>query len=81
MFTVVDLDPDDTTTEVFAAEFFTERLTLHSVAWSSLRGAPVVLRSKVIDALLGPAYAVAMADITGPNSRREASSPHGCVDG
>ena len=67
MFDVVDLDPDDDVLEVFAAEFFSRRLTLHRLRkgdWRTGRR-PRVLTSEVLDDALGPAYSVVLADLMG----------------
>lgn len=67
MFEVVDLDPEDDTVEVFAAEFFSRRLTLHRVQKGDHRTGrlPRVLTSEVLDDTLGPAYSVVLADLRG----------------
>ena len=44
MFEVVDLDATDDTVEVFAAEFFAQRLTMHSLKWSDEKGLPCVVQ-------------------------------------
>lgn len=62
MFTVLSL-----LTQVFAAEFFSRRLTLHRIRkgdWRSGR-LPRVLTSEVLDENLGPAYSVVLADLKG----------------
>ncbi|GAB5032223.1 afg1-family atpase [Nannochloropsis oceanica] len=67
MFDVVDLDPEDDVLEVFAAEFFSRRLTLHRLRkgdWKTGRK-PRVLTSEVLDHALGPAYSVVLADLKG----------------
>ena len=51
--------------QVFASEFFAERLTLHRIAWSRASDAPFVVDTQVIDNGLGPAYGVVVADLTG----------------
>jgi len=67
MFDVVDLDESDDVLEVFAAEFFSRRLTLHRLRkgdWRTGRR-PRVLTSEVLDDALGPAYSVVLADLKG----------------
>lgn len=52
---------------MFAAEFFTQRLTLHRIRkgdWRTRRR-PRVLSSEIIDDTLGPAYSVVVADLKG----------------
>jgi len=68
MFEVVDLDVTDDTVEVFAAEFFAQRLTMHSLKWDEEKGVPVVVQREVIDDSLGQAYSVAIGDLDGPMS-------------
>ncbi len=67
MFDVVDLDPTDDVLEVFAAEFFSRRLTLHRIRKGDWRTGklPRVLTSEVLDDTLGPAYSVVLADLKG----------------
>ena len=53
--------------QVFAAEFFSRRLTLHRIRkgdWRSGR-MPSVVSSEVLDDTLGPAYSVVLADLEG----------------
>eukprot|EP00288_Rhodomonas_lens_P019088 CAMPEP_0177715440 /NCGR_PEP_ID=MMETSP0484_2-20121128/13994_1 /TAXON_ID=354590 /ORGANISM="Rhodomonas lens, Strain RHODO" /LENGTH=599 /DNA_ID=CAMNT_0019227437 /DNA_START=321 /DNA_END=2116 /DNA_ORIENTATION=- len=68
MFEVVDLDESDSTVEIFAAEFFAQRLTLHSLAWDERTKAPKVVQRDVLDDTLGQAYCVAVGDLEGPRS-------------
>ena len=68
MFEVVDLDRTDDTVEVFAAEFFAQRLTMHSLKWDSSKNQPAVVQREVLDDSLGQAYSVAIGDLEGPNS-------------
>jgi len=68
MFEVVDLDVTDDTVEVFAAEFFAQCLTMHSLKWDEGKGVPVVVQREVIDDSLGQAYSVALGDLDGPMS-------------
>eukprot|EP00752_Nemacystus_decipiens_P014828 g13201.t1 len=68
MFEVVDLDPDDSTVQVICAEFFSGRVTMHSL-WGggSLPGSsrPSVTESWVLDDNAGPAYSITAADLRG----------------
>ena len=68
IFEVVDLDEEDSTVEVFAAEFFARRLTMHSLGWDDDKGVPVVVERQVIDDSLGQAYSVSIADLQGNKS-------------
>jgi len=68
MFEVVDLDGTDDTVEVFAAEFFAQRLTMHSLKWDAQERLPKVVQREVLDDSLGQAYSVALGDLEGPNS-------------
>ena len=68
MFEVVDLDPDDQSVEIFAAEFFSRKLTMHSLVWDDSRNSPVVVERQVIDDDLGQAYSVSVADLQGEKS-------------
>lgn len=68
MFDVVDLDPNDGTVEVFAAEFFARKLTMMSLEWNDQASAPRVKEREVIDSNLGQAYSVQVVDLNGPNS-------------
>lgn len=66
MFEVIDIDPDDDSIEIVAAEFFNERLTLTSLAprrdW--LGPNKIQVKQKmVIDAGCGPAYGVTAANL------------------
>jgi hypothetical protein len=83
MFEVVDLDPEDDTMEVFAAEFFSRRLTLHRIRKGDQRTGrlPRVLTSEVLDDTLGPAYSVVLADLRGDGKGRPSHvlvSSHEC---
>ncbi len=83
MFEVVDLDPEDETVEVFAAEFFSRRLTLHRIRKGDHRTGrlPRVLTSEVLDDTLGPAYSVVLADLRGDGNGRPSHvlvSSHEC---
>jgi len=92
MFEVVDLNPDDGTVEVLAAEFFSQRLTLHALEWDERERCPRVVHREVIDDKLGYAYSVVVADLDGPRSHllvttheylpaEKRSSPLGWVTG
>ena len=48
MFEVVDLDATDDTVEVFAAEFFAQRLTMHSLKWDAVKAMPYVVQREVV---------------------------------
>lgn len=67
MFHVADLDPLDSTVQVFAAEFFSRRLTMHSICWGDpkLGTETEVVQSWILDDNCGPAYSVTVADMTG----------------
>jgi hypothetical protein len=67
MFEVVDLDPTDSTVEIMCAEFFSKRLTMHSVNWGdAVEEIPArVMRSWVLDDRCGPAYSIRVADLKG----------------
>jgi len=66
MFEVVDLDPDDDSVEIIAAEFFSERLTLTSVTsrngWFGQKQLEVK-QKLVLDNDVGPAYGVTAANL------------------
>eukprot|EP00960_Hanusia_phi_P007913 226850-Hanusia_phi.AAC.3 len=68
MFEVLDLDPEDETVEVVAAEFFRQRLSFFSIKWDESCKSPRVVQAEVIDDSLGQAYSVVAADLEGPNS-------------
>uniref|UniRef100_A0A6U5YY65 EF-hand domain-containing protein n=1 Tax=Guillardia theta TaxID=55529 RepID=A0A6U5YY65_GUITH len=68
MFEVVDLDPEDDTVEVVAAEFFRQRLSFFSLRWDETCKSPKVVQTELIDDKLGQAYSVVAADLEGPNS-------------
>jgi len=54
-------------TQIFAAEFFSRRLTLHRLRRGSVKEKrlPQLIASQVIDKSLGPAYSVVLADLRG----------------
>jgi hypothetical protein len=65
MFSVADLDPTDDTIEVIASEFFSKRVSLHSIK----RGKrPKVTFSRSIDDHCGAAFGSILADLDGCNS-------------
>ena len=45
---MVDLDATDDTVEVFAAEFFAQRLTMHSLKWDVAKAMPYVVQREVL---------------------------------
>ena len=49
---MVDLDATDDTVEVFAAEFFAQRLTMHSLKWDVAKAMPYVVQREVLSDVL-----------------------------
>ena len=62
MFSVADLDPQDDTIEVIASQFFSKKLSLHSI---QLGPDPKVTFSRVIDDRCGAAFSSVLADLDG----------------
>ena len=62
MFSVADLDPQDDTIEVIASQFFSKKLSLHSI---KLGPEPEVTFRRVIDDRCGAAFSSVLADLDG----------------
>ena len=60
MFSVADLDTDDDTIEVFASQFFSKKLTLHSIQKGP---EPKVIFRRTIDDQCGSAFSSILADL------------------
>ena len=64
-FTVTDLQEDDGQFEVFATEFFSERLSLLTVSTKT----STVTNTRDIDTDIGPAYAASVVDLNNDGSK------------
>eukprot|EP00578_Thalassiosira_sp_NH16_P014276 CAMPEP_0181112156 /NCGR_PEP_ID=MMETSP1071-20121207/19666_1 /TAXON_ID=35127 /ORGANISM="Thalassiosira sp., Strain NH16" /LENGTH=753 /DNA_ID=CAMNT_0023196113 /DNA_START=505 /DNA_END=2763 /DNA_ORIENTATION=- len=74
MFNVADLDPSDETIEVIASQFFSKKLSLHSI---QLGPKPKVVYRRVIDERCGAAFSSVLADLDGLATREQAKGqPH-----
>ena len=62
MFSVADLDPSDDTVEVLASQFFSKKVTLHSL---KIGPEPKVVFSRTIDDRCGAAFSSVLADLDG----------------
>ncbi|KAL3801406.1 hypothetical protein HJC23_007016 [Cyclotella cryptica] len=62
MFSVADLDPNDDTVEVIASQFFSKKLSLHSIR---IGHNPKVTFRRVIDDRCGAAFSSVLADLDG----------------
>lgn len=62
MFSVADLDPQDDTIEVIASQFFSKKLSLHSI---KLGREPKVTFRRIIDDRCGAAFSSLLADLDG----------------
>lgn len=62
MFNVADLDPTDDTIEVIASQFFSKKLTLHSIRKGSN---PKVVFRRIIDDRCGSAFSSILANLDG----------------
>ena len=62
MFSVADLDPSDDTIEVIASQFFSRKLSLHSI---QIGPDPRVIFRRVIDDRCGAAFSSLLADLDG----------------
>ena len=60
MFSVADLDTTDDTIEVFASQFFSQKLTLHSIQ-KGLE--PKVVFRRTIDGQCGASFSSILADL------------------
>lgn len=60
IFATAELDGQSNTLEVVAAEFFSQKLSLHVI---SLGATVAVTKSKTIDDTIGPGYSVQLADL------------------
>lgn len=73
MFSVADLDPQDDTIEVIASQFFSKKLSLHSI---QLGLEPKVTFRRVIDDRCGAAFSSVLADLDGLTTMRDAEAAH-----
>jgi hypothetical protein len=62
MFSVADLDPSDTTIEIIASQFFSKKISLHSL---KIGPDPQVVFSRIIDERCGAAFSSVLADLDG----------------
>jgi hypothetical protein len=62
MFSVADLDPSDDTIEILASQFFSKKVTLHSLR---IGPDPKVVFSRTIDDRCGAAFSSVLADLDG----------------
>jgi hypothetical protein len=77
MFNVADLDPTDDTVEVIASQFFSKKLSLHSIR----RGTdPTVVFRRVIDDRCGSAFSSILADLDGSKSMQQKHATPKVVD-
>jgi hypothetical protein len=60
MFSVADLDTKDDTVEVFASQFFSQKLTLHSIQKGP---EPKVVFRRTIDDQCGASFSSILADL------------------
>ncbi len=73
MFSVADLDPTDDTVEVLASQFFSKKVTLHSL---KIGPEPKVVFSRTIDDRCGAAFSSVLADLDGmATSERRPNQP------
>jgi hypothetical protein len=70
MFSVADLDPQDDTIEVIASQFFSKKLSLHSI---KLGLDPKVTFRRVIDDRCGAAFSSVLADLDGLTTMQNAA--------
>jgi len=70
MFSVADLDPQDDTIEVIASQFFSKKLSLHSI---KLGLDPKVTFRRVIDDRCGAAFSSVLADLDGLTTMQHAA--------
>ena len=73
MFSVADLDPQDDTIEVIASQFFSKKLSLHSI---KLGPEPEVTFRRVIDDRCGAAFSSVLADLDGLTTMQQAGNVH-----
>ncbi|KAK1738945.1 hypothetical protein QTG54_010261 [Skeletonema marinoi] len=73
MFSVADLDPQDDTIEVIASQFFSKKLSLHSI---KLGLEPKVTFRRVIDDRCGAAFSSVLADLDGLTTMQQADAAH-----
>ena len=62
MFSVADLDPSDDTIEVIASQFFSKKLTLHSI---KIGPDPKIVFQRIIDDQCGAVFSSVLADLYG----------------
>ena len=62
MFSVADLDPLDDTIEIIASQFFSKKLSLHSLEIGS---DPRIVFRRTIDDRCGAAFSSLLADLDG----------------
>ena len=65
MFNVADLDPTDDTVEVIASQFFSKKVTLHSLKKGP---EPSIVYRRIIDEQCGSAFSSVLSDLDGPSS-------------
>lgn len=65
MFSVADMDTTDDTVEVFASQFFSRKLTLHSIRRGSK---PEVVFRRVLDDRCGASFSSILANLDGSNN-------------
>jgi hypothetical protein len=77
MFNVADLDQNDDTVEVIASQFFSKKLSLHSI---SIGPNPKVVFRRVIDDRCGSAFSSILADLDGCKLQQHFGSAPKVVD-
>lgn len=79
MFSVADLDPSDDTIEIIASQFFSKKLSLHSL---KIGPDPKIVFNRIIDERCGAAFSSVLADLDGLSTMQnhESSSQPRVVD-
>lgn len=77
MFNVADLDTMDDTVEVIASQFFSKKLSLHSIRKGPN---PTVVFRRVIDDRCGSAFSSILADLDGTKSKPQTDTAPVVVD-
>mmetsp|Transcript_14559 Transcript_14559/g.31657 ORF Transcript_14559/g.31657 Transcript_14559/m.31657 type:complete len:913 (-) Transcript_14559:60-2798(-) len=77
MFNVADLDPSDDTVEVIASQFFSKKLSLHSL---KIGPRPEIVFRRVIDERCGAAFSSLLADLDGLSTLDQAKDQPLVVD-
>lgn len=77
MFNVADLDPTDDTVEVISSQFFSKKLSMHSIR---LGPNPKVVFRRVIDDRCGSAFSSILADLDGSKMKEQYNTSPRVVD-